>query len=150
MKVLRNWFRTLRKCRGALFPPLLQVHWKSYVKNWLPKRNYAGWDKNMFPGPSHQIWGWVDALFNLVVTKILYSLFSVSCRVCHVLPGSWLPQPGHLLRVVPPPKKNRKINKFTMRAVHRWEHAVFVSGWKISGQNWAIWTFLLSHLDIQC
>lgn len=146
MKVLRNWFQTLRNCRGALFPPLLQVHWKSYVKNWFSNRNDAGWDKNIFPGPIHQIY----TSFNLAVTKILYFLFSVSCRVCHVLPGYLLPQPGHLHQVVPPPKKNRKINKFTMRAVHRWKCAVFVSGWEISGQNWAIWTFLLSHLNIQC
>lgn len=146
MKVLRNWFQTLRNCRGALFPPLLQVHWKSYVKNWFSYRNYSGWDKKIFPGHTHHIY----ALFNLAVTKILCFLFSVSCRVCHVLPGHLLPQPGYLHQVVPPPKKNRKINKFTMRAVHRWERVVFVSGWKISGQNWAIWTFLLSHLNIQC
>lgn len=108
MKVLRNWFQTLRNCRGALFPPLLQVHWKPYVKNWFSNRKDAGWDKNMFPGPTHQIWGWVDALFNLAVTKILYFMFSVSCRVCHVLLRSWLPQPGHLLQVVPPTKKEQK------------------------------------------
>lgn len=104
MKALRNGFQTLRNCRGTLFPPLPQVHWKSFVKHWFSKRNYAGWDKNMFPGPTHEIY----ALFNLAVTKIMYFLFSISCRVCHVLSGSLLPQPGHLHQVVPPPKKNRK------------------------------------------
>lgn len=36
-----------------------------------------------------------------------------------------------------------------MRAEHRWAYAVFISGWKIAGQDRAIWAFLLSHWNIQ-
>lgn len=49
----------------------------------------------------------------------------------------------------PHQERTGKISKITMRVEHRWACAVFISGWKVAGQDGAIWASFLSHWNIQ-
>lgn len=153
MKVLRNGFQALRDCRGPFalqFPPLsLQVYRKIFCKALVCQKKWC-WVRQKTGFQVQQV-GW---RLHLPLLYLIHSIFfCTSPRLCLCHLDLCYPSLDNGTKMYPPThthkKRAGKISKITVRAVHRWEFAVFMSGWKIGEQDWAIWAFLLSHPNPQ-
>lgn len=86
----------------------------------------------MFPGPTHLM---NASLLTLLQLKycIFFFLSHAGFAMCYL--DLCYPNLDNCTTLYPHQKRTGKISKITMRAVHRWECAVLMSGWKIAGQD---------------